>query len=192
MTAIITLLTFTGLFAAFWIMKNHLESSVLEASDSGTTFGRMFRTVENNTQEIYITICRNASNIQSCSEADKKTLFEGKVPEQFWFDLAYLLERDEKCSGFTKRLNVFYFYDRRWGTPEDSCGNRLDAFVDCMLDLDKAGVVNFGRFSTVAVIIITCLVLLTIDIVMGFCLCYHPEREEEKFIYNRPEYRSMT
>jgi len=51
---------------------------------------------------------------------------------------------------------------------------------------------NFGRFGGVVVVSIICLVLLLFDIIAGFCLCYHPEREDEKYNYLNAEYRTVA
>ncbi len=44
---------------------------------------------------------------------------------------------------------------------------------------------NFSKFGAVAAITIVCLLLLLLDVVAGFCLCYHPDREETKPVYER-------
>ncbi len=137
MITIITFLAFTGLFIGFWVLKNNLSKSIIEAADERSTFGRMFRSVENNTDTIFVSLCPNATNVQSCPDADKKVIFEGKVPGEFWFELAFLLEKGAKCSGITRRLDTYYFSDRRWGVPDDSCGNRLQTFVDGKWDCGR-------------------------------------------------------
>jgi len=73
----------------------------------------MFRSVEQNKDLIFVTLCKNATNIQSCPLEDMKTIFNGSVPNGFWFDLAYLLEKGAKCSGIRVKLDVYYFSDKK-------------------------------------------------------------------------------
>ena len=109
-------MVFLGLFVGFWVLKGKLSDAIKDAADKKSTFGRMFASVENyeanHPGEIFTKICKDKVNIQGCSEDEQKIIFDNNVPNRFWFDLAYFLERGVKCSGISKKLDIYYFSDR--------------------------------------------------------------------------------
>jgi len=55
-------------------------------------------------------LCATSNDLQGCSDADKKAVYNNTEPAQVWKDLARYMEREHKCSGFCGRRCSIYLY----------------------------------------------------------------------------------
>jgi len=114
---IISILTFVvslTLFIGFWVLEKQMINAITDVTNKKTTFGRMYHCIEEKKDQIFVTLCQNSTNIQTCPIADQKTIFNNNVPNRFWFDLAFFLESGARCSGITMKLDSYYFTDRTY------------------------------------------------------------------------------
>lgn len=137
--SIFAFLIATGLFIGSWVLKNEIKSAVEKISEVDSPFTNMYKGIEENADKIFVSLCEGKQNIQSCPSKDLDTIFAGNVPDTYWFDLAYWMERSVKCSGLVNKLDIYYFtnwqyefviYQFRSSLPEESCGKRVQRFID--------------------------------------------------------------
>ena len=97
---------------ALWF-KSYLDDIVSADSSVSNDFTHMYNCIDANQQNIFITLCKDASRIQLCSDDEKNSIFSNDPPSAVSVAVAAILEKYLGCSGINDMaLPYFYFTDK--------------------------------------------------------------------------------
>ena len=107
------MLSIAFLACAIWF-KTYLSEAITAGQSGDNGFSKMYAAIDKKQDDIFVTVCVNAINIQGCSDDDLKTIFGDDTPNAIWMATGALLETYGNCSGLDAQepLPDFYFTNR--------------------------------------------------------------------------------
>lgn len=170
-------------------MKGILVQLIDEAVKIDNDFSRMYDTIANfeyhhNTENIYQTLGCTANKLFDC--LNKAEVFKpSKIPDDYLFGIAHLMELAGNCGGLKTEKPTSDFYFR--GTRK----NATEPIYGCQEMIPKVIDKYFGKWGIVSGISILISFILFLNMAGGYCLCCHPDREDNQMKFAGPGYRSL-